>query len=93
MAASDLSDLGVCLVADGLRAGVGGIGIGAGGVGGLQRGLGVVPGVVHRRGRGLGVLDGLGCPGEGDRGFGLSLPACGVSGGERGGDPAGLGCG
>src|SRR5713101_6043392 len=48
---ADLGDLGVCLVADGLCAGLGGVRVGAGGVGGLQRGLGVVPGGGRRRRR------------------------------------------
>jgi hypothetical protein len=57
---ADLGDLSVCLVADCLRAGVGGVRVGAGGVGGFQRGPGVVPGGVHRGGGGLGVLGCLG---------------------------------
>src|SRR5216683_114436 len=57
---ADLGDLGVCLVADGLCAGLGGVRVGAGGVGGLQRGLGVVPGGVHRGGGGAGQFSGLG---------------------------------
>jgi hypothetical protein len=90
---ADLGDLGVCLVTDGLRAGVGGVRVGAGGVGGFQRGLGVVPGVVHRGGGGLLGLDGPGGLGEGDRGFGLGLAAGGVGGGQGRGDPAGVGGG
>ena len=90
---ADLGDLGVCLVADGLGAGVGGVCVCAGGVGGLERGLGVVPGGVHRRGGGLFGLDGPGGLGEGHGGFGLGLTAGGVSGGERGSDPAGVGGG
>ncbi len=90
---ADLGDLGVCLVADGLRAGVGGVRVGAGGVGGFQRGLGVVPGGVGRRGGGLFGLDGSGGLGEGHGGFGLGLAAGGVGGGQGGGDPAGVGGG
>ena len=90
---ADLGDLSVCLVADGLRAGIGGVRVGAGGVGGFQCGLGVVPGGAHRRGGGLGVLGCLGGPGQGDSGFGLGLAACGVGCGQFGGDPAGVGCG
>ena len=90
---ADLGDLSVCLVADGLRAGIGGVRVGAGGVGGFQCGLGVVPGGVHRRGGGLGVLGCLGGPGQGDSGFGLGLAACGVGCGQCRGDPAGVGCG
>ena len=70
---ADLGDLSVCLVADGLRAGFGDVRVGAGGVGGFQRGMGVVPGGVHRCGGGLGVLGCLGGPGQGDSGFGLGL--------------------
>jgi hypothetical protein len=89
----DLGDLSVCLVADGLRAGVGDVRVGAGGVGGFQRGLSVVPGVVHRRGGGLGVLRCLGGPGQGNSGFGLGLAACSVGCSQCRGDPAGVGCG
>src|SRR5215469_4316036 len=54
---ADFGDLGVGVSADGLGAGVGGLSVGAGLVGGFQRGLGVVPGGVHRRG---GCRSGLG---------------------------------
>ena len=87
---ADLGDLGVGMPGGGLRAGVGGVSVGAGSVGGLERGQGVVPGGMHRRGGGLGILDGLGCLGEGDSGLGLGLAAGGVRGGQRGGDPAGV---
>ena len=90
---ADLGDLSVCLVADGLRAGFGDVRVGAGGVGGFQRGMGVVPGGVHRCGGGLGVLGCLGGPGQGDSGFGLGLAACGVGCSQCRGDPAGVGCG
>ena len=90
---ADLGDLGAGLVAGGLRAGVGGVRVGAGLVSGFQRGLGVVPGGVHRRGGGLFGLDGSGGLGEGDGGFGLGLAAGGVGCGQRGGDPAGVGGG
>jgi hypothetical protein len=85
-----LGELGVCLVADGLGAGIGGVGVGAGGVGGLQRGLRIVPGGVHRRGGGLPGLVGSGGPGQGDRGLGLCLAAGGIGCGQRRGDPAGV---
>ena len=90
---ADLGDSGVCLVVDGLGAGISGIGVGAGGVGGLQGGLGVVPGSVHGGGGCFGGLDGPGGLGEGDRGFGLGLAAVVLGSGERGGDPAGVGGG
>ena len=89
---ADLGDLGVRLVADGLRADiVGGVGVGAGSVGGFQRGLGVVPGGVHCRGGGLLGLDGPGGLGQGHAGFGLGLAAGSVGGGQGGGDPARVG--
>ena len=88
---ADLGDLGVCLVADGLRADISGVGVGAGSVGGFQRGLGVVPGGVHCRGGGLLGLDGPGGLGEGHAGFGLGLAAGSVGGGQGGGDPARVG--
>ena len=88
---ADLGDLGVCLVADGLRADISGVGVGAGSVGGFQRGLGVVPGGVHCRGGGLPGLDGPGGLGEGHGGFGLGLAAGSVGGGQGGGDPARVG--
>ena len=90
---ADLGDLGVCLVADGLRAGVGGVRVGAGGVGSFQRGLGVVPGGAGRCGGGLLGLDSPGGLGEGDSGLGLGLAAGGVGCGQRGGDPARVGGG
>ena len=89
----DLGDQGVCLVTDGPGAGVGGVCVGAGAVSGLQRGPGIVPGGVHRRGGGLGGLDGPGGLGAGHGGFGLGLAAGGVRGGQRRGDPAGIGGG
>ena len=88
---ADLGDLGVCLVADGLRADISGVGVGAGSVGGFQPGLGVVPGGVHCRGGGLPGLDGPGGLGEGHGGFGLGLAAGSVGGGQGGGDPARVG--
>ena len=81
------------MLGGGLRAGVGGVRVGAGLVSSFKRGLGVVPGGVHRRGGGLFGLDGSGGLGEGDGGLGLSLAAGGVSGGQRGGDPARVGGG
>ncbi len=87
---ADLGGLSVSAFAGGLRAGVG---VGAGLVGGLQRGLRVVPGGVHRRGGCRGGLGGLVGPGEGDSGFGLGLAAASVSSGQRRGDPAGVGGG
>ena len=88
---ADLGDLDAGVVADGLRACVGGVCVGAGLVSSFKRGLGVVPGGVHRRGGGLFGLDGPGRVSEGHGGLGLGLAAGGVSGGQRGGDPARVG--
>ena len=88
---ADLGDLDAGVVADGLRACVGGVCVGAGLVSGLERGLGVVPGGVHRRGGGLFGLDGPGGLCEGHGGLGLGLAAGGVGCGQRGGDPARVG--
>ena len=86
----DPGDLGICLIADGLRAGIGGVRTGAGTVSCLQRRPGIVAGCVHRLGGGLGVLDGSGGLGLGHGGLGLGLAASGVSGGQRRADPAGI---
>ena len=85
---ADRGDLVTCLVAGGLRAGIGGVGVGAGAVGCFHRGPGIVAGRVHRPGGGPGLLDGSGGLGLGDGGLGLGLAAGGVRGGQRRADPA-----
>jgi hypothetical protein len=89
----DPGDLDAGLVAAGLCTCVGGVRIGACGVGGLQRGQGVVPGLADRRGGCPGVLGCLSRAGKGDGGLGLGLAAGGVRGGQRRSDPAGVGGG
>ena len=86
----DPGDPVVCLVADGLRAGFGGVRVGTGTVSCLQRRPGIVAGCVHRLGGGLGVLDGSGGLGPGHGGLGLGMAAGGVRGGQRRADPAGI---
>ena len=80
----------LCLIADGVGAGIGGVRVGAGTVSCFQRRPGIVAGCVHRRGGGLGVLDGSGGLGLGHGGLGLGLAAGGVRGGQRRADPAGI---